>query len=159
MLHWRLEIAKWTPMASIGINVHVVFSKCFSDIMFSHLLIYIRPLIAICRFRWLLMPLIIRLLWERLYYSWQRITMIILVYLSVGRKDIMKIGYTVFYVFESARLEDKALYRRSLYRLFQERSPYRLFSKGAAASIRTNNGFRSSHEFTHSSCNPIFRIV
>ena len=44
--------------------------------------------------------------------------MIILVYLSVGRKDIMKIGYTVFYVFESARLQDKALYRRSLYRLW-----------------------------------------
>ena len=33
----------------------------------------------------------------------------------------MKIGYTVFYIFESARLQDKALYRRS---------PYRLFSKG-----------------------------
>ena len=78
---------------------------------------------------------------------------------TVGWKEIMKIGYTVFYIFESARLQSKALYRRSLYRLFQERSPYRLFSKGAAASIRTNNGFRSSHEFTHSSCNPIFRIV
>jgi len=56
--------------------------------------------------------------------------MLILVYLSVGRKDIMKIGYTVFYIFESARVQDKALYRRSPYRLFQERSPYHLFSKG-----------------------------
>ena len=44
--------------------------------------------------------------------------MLILVYLSVGRKDIMKIGFTVFNVFKSARLQDKALYRRSLYRLW-----------------------------------------
>jgi len=30
----------------------------------------------------------------------------------------MKIGFTVFNVFKSARLQDKALYRRSLYRLW-----------------------------------------
>jgi hypothetical protein len=38
--------------------------------------------------------------------------MLILVYLSVGRKDIMKTGYTVFYIFESARLQGEALHRR-----------------------------------------------
>ena len=54
--------------------------------------------------------------------------------LSVGRNDIMKIGYTEFYIFESARLQSKALYRRSLYRLFQERSLYCLFQKNIPVS-------------------------
>jgi hypothetical protein len=60
---------------------------------------------------------------------------------TVGWKEIMKIGYTVFYIFGSARLQGEALYRRSLYRLwdctggrciayFKKISPYRLFSKG-----------------------------
>jgi hypothetical protein len=82
--------------------------------------------------------------------------MLILVYLSVGRKDIMKISYTVFNVFKSARLQDKALYRRSLYRLWDctggglfgrtggrrtayfKKDPRITYSqKGATASART----------------------
>ena len=78
----------------------------------------------------------------------------------------MKIGYTVFKVFKSARLEDKALYRRwdctggrrtayvcdalfekgrygeRPYLLFQERSPYAYSQKGATASAQFGCGFQ-----------------
>ena len=76
--------------------------------------------------------------------------MLILVYLSVGRKDIMKTGYTFFYIFESARLQGEALHRRrdctggrcTAYGIVQavaEPPMYAMLSlkKGATASART----------------------